>query len=369
MKKILYITTLSRTINAFLVPHITSLSDKGNIVDCACNIDKDREIPKELRERNVKFYDIPFTRNPLDINNIKAFKNLLKIQNENNYDIIHVHTPIAAMYGRLLKVKFPKLKTIYTAHGFHFHKDAPLINWIVYYPIEKIMSRFTDVIITMNEEDHMMTKKFNVNETYKLNGVGLNLNHYNSEFFDKKQVRKKLGLSEDDFVIVMIAEVNKNKNHKQMIDAIKVLKDKGIEIKVLCLDKGSLFENIKQYIKDIGLSENIKMLGYRSNVNEIICACDIGILMSYREGLPRNIMELMACKKPVIGTNIRGIRDLIKDGVNGYLVEVGDIKSTAEKIETLYNRRELIDNMSDNAYELIKDYSVDSIVRTLETIY
>ena len=320
MKKILYITTISDTINAFLVPHIKSLVEQGYKVDCAANIVE--EFSEELIDIGVQIFEVPFTRNPLDINNLKAFKKLKKIQENNNYDIVHVHTPIAGMYGRMLKLKFKSLKTIYTVHGFHFYKGAPLLNWLIYYPIEKIMANFTDSMITMNSEDYERANLFNVKNVYKVNGVGLDLEKYNSNLFDKNEVRKKLNLKENDFVIIMIAEVNKNKNHKQMIEAVEILKNRNIDVKVFCLGTGILFDKVKQEIKNKNLENNIHMLGYRNDVNEIICASDIGILMSYREGLPRNIMELMACGKPVIGTNIRGIRDLIKDALNGYLVEV-----------------------------------------------
>ena len=369
MKKILYITTLSRTINAFLVPHIESQLDRGNIVDCACFIDKDRELPLRLKDRNVNFFDVPFSRNPLDFNNLKAFKELIKIQNENNYDIVHVHTPIAAIYGRLLKVKFPNLKTVYTAHGFHFYKGAPKINWIIYYTIERFMARYTDVILTMNEEDYLNSKKFKIKNTYKINGVGLDLNHYNALDIDRSKIRRELGLKDDDFVVIMIAEFNKNKNHKQMIDAVEILKKRNIEIRVLCLDDGVLFDEISEYINSKGLNENIKLLGFRKNVNEIICASDVGILMSYREGLPRNIMEIMACKKPVIGTNIRGIKDLIIDGYNGFLVNIGDAESTADRIEDLLSDRELLGKMSESSYEYIQDYAIENIVNYLEGVY
>lgn len=369
MKKILYITTLSRTINAFLVPHIESQLDRGNIVDCACFIDKDRELPLRLKDRNVNFFDVPFSRNPLDFNNLKAFKELIKIQNENNYDIVHVHTPIAAIYGRLLKVKFPNLKTVYTAHGFHFYKGAPKINWIIYYTIERFMARYTDVILTMNEEDYLNSKKFKIKNTYKINGVGLDLNHYNALDIDRSKIRHELGLKDDDFVVIMIAEFNKNKNHKQMIDAVEILKKRNIEIRVLCLDDGVLFDEISEYINSKGLNENVKLLGFRKNVNEIICASDVGILMSYREGLPRNIMEIMACKKPVIGTNIRGIKDLIIDGYNGFLVNIGDAESTADRIEDLLSDRELLGKMSESAYGYIQDYAIENIVNYLEGIY
>lgn len=368
MKKILYITTVSRTINAFLVPHIEMLIKEGHQVDCACSIDK--VIDNSLIENGVNIYEIPFSRNPLHPTNIKSFKKLVKIQNENKYDIIHVHTPVASVYGRLLKVKFPNLKTIYTVHGFHFHKGAPLINWAIYYPIEKFMSKFTDIMITINSEDYERAKKFNIKEVYKINGVGIDLKEYNSYNFDKTKIRKSLGLKENDFVILMIAEINKNKNHKQMIDAIEILKDKGIKnLKVICAGDGVLFNEVCNYIKEKNLENFIKMLGFRTNINELIVSCDIGILMSYREGLPRNVMELMACGKPVIGTDTRGIRDIIKDGFNGFIVNLGDYINTANNIEKFMLDHELLKTFSLNSNIYIKQYSIDYINNQLLKVY
>lgn len=368
MKKILYITTVSRTINAFLVPHIQMIRNQGNIVDCACSIDK--PVDEALINDGVRVFDIPFSRNPLHPGNAKAFKKLVQIQKENNYDIVHVHTPVASVYGRLLKVKFKNLKTIYTVHGFHFLTGAPILNWIIYYPIERIMAKFTDTIITINSEDFERAKKFKIPNTYKVNGVGVDLDKYNLDNFDREEIRKNLNLNLDDFVILMIAEVNKNKNHKQMIDAIEILKNKGMDnIKVLCAGDGVIFDEVKHYIEDKNLQENINMLGFRTDINELISACDIGILMSYREGLPRNIMELMACKKPVVGTDIRGIRDLVQDDINGYLVKIGDSEGTADSIKKIYTNKRLLGDMSNNAYESIQIYSVDKVVNQLQVIY
>ena len=367
MKKILYVTTVSRTINAFLIPHINMLLDKGYIVDCACSIDKEVDI--DLINKDINIYNIPFSRNPLHPKNYKAFKELIKIQEQNQYDIIHVHTPVASVYGRLLKLKFPKLKTIYTVHGFHFHKGAPFINWAIYYPIEKIMSKFTDEIITINEEDYEMAITFDIDKVHKLNGVGVDFDSYNSDFFIKDNIREKLGLSKDDFVILMIAEVNKNKNHKQIIEAVKILKSINVDVKVICAGDGVLLESIKEEVKKENLEENILMLGFRNDIDELIASCDIGVLMSYREGLPKNIMELMSGKKPVIGTDIRGIRDLVVDGCNGFLVKVGDYEDTANKIEVLKNDRYKLEEFSDNAYEFIHDYSIDVVNEQLGYIY
>lgn len=371
MKRILYVSTVSSTINSFLVPHIKALIQNGNLVDCAANLDYELniDIDKDLHDIGVRFFQLSFSRSPFDTENIKAFKKLIKIQEENKYDIVHLHTPIASAYGRLLKLKFPNLRIIYTAHGFHFFKGAPLINWIVYYPIEKFMARYTDDIITMNSEDYERAKRLNFKNVYKLNGVGVDLEKYTLNNFDKNYIRKKLGLKETDFVILMIAEVNKNKNHKQMIDAIEILKNKGIKnIKVICAGDGDIFDKTCSYIKEKKLENNIKMLGFRTDVNELIVACDIGILMSYREGLPRNIMELMACGKPIIGTNIRGIRDLVENEVNGYLVRLSDISDTANAIERLYLDRKIYKIMSGNCKVKIKNFSIEKVLRDLSNI-
>ena len=172
----------------------------------------------------------------------------------------------------------------------------------------------------------------------------------------------KIAKKKDDFVIVMIAEANKNKNHIQMIKAIEILKKKGIEVKVICAGRGPLLENIKEEIKKRELDENIFMLGVRKDIPKLITACDIGMLLSYREGLPRNIMELMAYGKPVIGTNIRGVRDLVFNDVNGYLVDLEDPLKTSEIINYIYNNKQLIEGMSQNSFKIIEKYDVAKIV-------
>lgn len=366
MKKILYVTTVSRTVNAFLVPHIMMLLDQGYLVDIACCVDQ--EVNDILLNRGVEVYDLPFTRNPLDLRNLKAFKKLSKIQKENRYETVHVHTPIAALYGRLLKLKYHTLKTVYTVHGFHFHQGGSLSGWLMYYPIEWVMAKFTDQLITINDEDFERGKRLGVRATYKVNGVGVTVSDYQLRDYEAKFNRYKYDLAKDDFVILMIAEVNKNKNHQQMIQAVELLKQRGKSVKVLCAGEGSLFDEVVAEVEKRGLSDSIHMLGYRTDIKELIGVSDIGILLSYREGLPRNIMELMACGKPVIGTNIRGIRDLVIDGETGFLVPVGDAVTTAECIEKLMSDAELVSVMGVRALEEVEKYNVESVVGELKKI-
>lgn len=358
-------TTVSRTINAFLIPHIEMLLDNGYEVDCACSIDK--PVDKELQNKGVKIFEVPFSRNPLGIGNIKAFMRLMELQRINNYDIVHVHTPIAAIYGRLLKLSYSNLKTIYTAHGYHFLKGGSKLAWLVYYPIEKIMAKFTNVIININKEDYEITKeKLKPRNSYLLNGVGLELSKYkklsNDEVLEKK---KELGITDNDFVVLMIAELNKNKNHIQLINAIDTLKMQYSNIKVLCIGDGNMREDLEQEIISRNLQNNIFMLGYRQDVNKLINISDIGILMSYREGLPRNIMEFMASGRKVIATNIRGCRDLICNETVGTLVNVGDYEETAKAIEKYY----LLKDRSFNLSNEIEKYDIESVNKELLKIY
>lgn len=365
MKKVLYVTTVSRTINAFLIPHINMLLDNGYEVHCACSIDK--PVDKELQRRGVKIFEVPFSRNPLGIGNIKAFIKLEELQRINDYDIVHVHTPIAAIYGRLLKLNFPSLRIIYTAHGYHFLKGGSKLGWILYYPIEKIMAKFTDVTININKEDYEITKeKLKPKKCYLLNGVGLDLDKYKK--LSSKEIqekRKEFGLKDKDFVVLMVAEINKNKNHIQLINAMDILKDKYPNIKVLCIGDGRLKESLEKQIILRNLQNNIFMLGYRLDVNKLINISDIGILLSRREGLPRNIMEFMACGRKVIATDIRGCRDLICDETIGTLVNVDDYESTAKAIEKYY----ILNDKSFEVSKEIRKYDIESINSELLKIY
>ena len=363
MKKILYITTVSGTINAFLVPHIEMLLENGYKVDCATSINI--EISKKLTDKGVKVFNIPFNRNPLNISNIKAFKELINIQKENNYDIIHVHTPVASIYGRLLKLRFSKLKTIYTVHGYHFFKGGPKIGWLVYYPIEKIMAKLTDITITINEEDYEITKKkLRPGKCYWINGVGIDLNKYKPLSKEKKQQKRdELALKDDDFIVIMIAELNKNKNQIQLIKAIEVLKDEYPNIKAICVGAGPCFDLLQKEINERFLQDNVKLLGFRTDINELINISNIGVLLSYREGLPRNIMEIIANGKNVITTNIRGCKDINCNNNIGKMVNIGDYKQTAKFILEYYNNSEKIEKNN-----FCEKYSIDNINKQLRKI-
>lgn len=376
MRKVLYITTVSRTVNAFLIPHIEMLLENGYSVDIACSIDK--EIDKGLIEKGVRVFEVPFSRSPLSIGNFKAFKELIKIQKENQYGIVHVHTPIASIFGRLLKVKFPKLKTIYTAHGYHFLKGGSKAGWLLYYPIEKVMAKFTDVTININSEDYEITKsKLKPKKSYLVKGVGLDLNSYKTlSYEEQKRKKQELNIKDEDFVVIMIAELNENKNQIQLIRAIELLKEDCPRLKVMFVGEGDKLNELKQEALARGVRDKVLFLGFRNDVNELINISDIGTLLSYREGLPRNIMELMANGKKVIATDIRGCRDLVCNENVGQLVKVGDFEATARAIKEYYYMKEIMlevaatyESSDEEIVREIEPYDVVNVNKELIEIY
>ena len=369
MKKILYVTTVSGTINAFLVPHIEMfIKEKGYKVDVACCINS--EINKRLIDLGVNVYRIAFSRNPLASNNIKAIKEIQNLVEKEKYDIVHVHTPVAAFVTRLALRDFKDIKIVYTAHGFHFYKGAPVLNWGVYYPLEKIAAKWTDKLITINTEDFNKAKSKFKNkrcEVFKISGIGIDLEEYSNKKLDL-DFKKSLGLKETDIVITVIAELIKRKNHKQIIDTLVGMKSKE-NIKILFVGRGILTEELKKYVKEKNLDKNIIFLGFRTDVEKIISITDIIGLFSYQEGLPRNLMEGMAQGKPIICTNIRGNNDLVVDGENGMLVEIENVQETINKLEKMIASKELREKMEKKSLEKIEKYKIENVLDEMDIIY
>jgi len=362
MKRALVVTTLMITIKGFLVPHIKHLEEMGYQVDLACNMKHGFYI-EELKEN--KWHHLSFTRNPFSINNLKSIAELQKIIRKRKYDMVHLHTPIAAFLGRFAAHTLGIKNIIYTAHGFHFYRGAPFINWLIYYPLEWVAMRWTDKIITINQEDFSRARRMAGNKTkvYKIDGVGLNLKKYSEG--NREKVRKEFQLSEKDFVVTIIGELNKNKNKIQLIKAIEILEAK---FKVLIVGNGPKEAELKEYVNLKGLEDRVKFLGIRMDINDIIAASEVMVSMSYREGLPRNIMEGLAQGKPFVATNIRGNKDIIENNKNGYLVKVNDYIKTSKVIKKLEDK-EIYRTMKEYNIEEVKKYSIHRILKEMEIIY
>lgn len=370
MKKILYVTTISKTINAFLVPHIKYLMDQGYKVDIATNITD--EISQELIEYDVEVFQISFQRSPISLKNKKAYDEIRKLQSKNKYDIVHVHTPVASFVTRLALKNEKDLKVVYTCHGFHFYKGSPILNWILFYPLERLAAKWTDSLITINSEDFETANKFklrNNGQVSKMNGVGIEKEKYRVENFDKSEYRNRLGLKDEDFVILVLAELNKNKNHIQLIKAMSLLKDKYPNIKAIFAGSGPLEKDIKTQLKENNLEDKVRLLGWRNDVKELINLSDVVGLFSKREGLGKCLLEAMICGKCVISTDSRGPRELIEHSRNGFMFNIYDFETTAKSIENLYLDASLREKFEINGLNIANKYLLGNVLKQLDSVY
>jgi len=362
--KVLYATTVSGTIGAFLVPHINMLLDSGYQVDIACNVES--PINSQLLERGCRIFNIEFQRSPLEKRNFLAYKKLKKLIKSEGYDIVHTHTPIASACVRLACRNLAEVKVIYTAHGFHFFKGASFKNWLIYYPIERYLAKYTDVLITINKEDYERAKKsFEVRRVEYVPGVGLDTKKFSAVVVDKIHKREELGVPKDAVVILSVGELNKNKNHEVIIRAVAKLNNSDIYY-VIC-GRGPLENRLKELSKELGLENHVKLLGDRRDIAEICKVVDIFAFPSFREGLSLALMEAMASGLPVVCSNIRGNTDLIENGKGGYLISPNDIDGYSRAIEEISQCNLIVDNQIN--MKNIKKFNVDNVKEKLKGIY
>lgn len=367
MKKILFIATIPEHFCYFHLPYFEMFKKSGWQVDIACHGSK-RQVPFCDNR-----FDIPISRVPFHKDNIETYRTLKKIINENNYDIIHCHTPIGGVLGRLAGRKIRKngAKVLYTAHGFHFCKGAPLINWLLFFPIELFLSRMTDCLITINDEDYRIAKKyFHAKKIEKVNGVGYNCDRYFPvDKSEKYRLREKFGYGDDEKIMIYAAELNENKNQKMLIKALNLILKKDNNFRLILCGKDNNRSVYQKLASELQISDKVDFTGLIDNTEDYYRLSDICVGSSLREGLPVNVMEALACSLPVVLTDNRGHRVLCRDGENGYLIKPNDYSDMADKILKIISDRELYEKMSKNAVELVKPYSKEVVFGEIEKIY
>lgn len=367
-RKILYCTTVDYHLKAFHLPYMKWFKEHGWDVDVVASGDLD------LPYTDNK-YNIPIQRSPFNRKNLAAYRQIKRIIEENHYAIIHCHTPLGGVLGRLAARQARKYgtKVIYTAHGFHFYKGGPLINWLLYYPIEKLLARLTDSLITINTEDFTIATKrrFNVNEIVQIPGVGVDTEQF-KPINKQEQIRLKrsFGYEDDDFLLFNAAEFNKNKNQAFLIHALALLKDEVPNVKLLLAGEGPLLASCRELAQQLGISHMVEFLGFRKDIQTIIVLCDVAVASSYREGLPVAVMEAMACGLPVVAVDNRGHRELIQDDYNGWLNTVDDPQAFANKLTMLATIQDLPEQFGKNSRQLmVKKYSTKKVLREKSRLY
>ena len=372
MKKVLFVATVVKThIMEFHIPYLKMFKEMGWETAVAARNDYENPADCVIPYCDT-YYNIPFERNPLKPGNLKAYQSLKKIIDEGEYDIIHCHTPVGAMLTRLAAKQVRKrgTKVIYTAHGFHFYNGAPAINWLLYYPVEKWLSRYTDVLITINKEDYERAKTFKAGKVCYVPGVGIDLKKFNVGYVDKNKKRKEIGVHADDFVLLSVGELIPRKNHEVVIRAMSVLKqeDKLTHLEYVICGRGTYESELKKLAEELSVADYIHFLGYRTDIAEICNCADLFVFMSHQEGLPVALMEAMACGLPAVCSNIRGNTDLIEDRKTGLIADNSPEK-VAQAVETMREDGDFREQVASAALQKIKQFDLSSVEDEMAKIY
>lgn len=365
--------SVASMIKQFNMQNIKLLIEMGYKVDVACNFDFGStmsqesvdQLKQDLTELGVNFHNIPIPRKVTDIKNIlKSIKITKKLMNDNKYALVHCHSPIGGIICRLsnlISSQYKKTKMIYTAHGFHFYKGAPLLNWLIYYPIEKVCSYFTDVLITINKEDYELAKKkMKAKQVEYVPGVGIDVDKFKNTVVDKAEKRKELGIPGDAILLLSVGELNKNKNHQVIIRALAELNNPNVHYAIAGV--GPLHDYLIDLSKELGITNQLHLLGYRTDVAELYKCADVFCFPSIREGLSVSLMEAMASGLPCVVSKIRGNMDLI-DNKGGYLFYL-DKKLNLDEISKITTSK-----LGYYNFQKSNDYSAERISKLIKKIY
>lgn len=370
MKKVLFVASVAGHIKNFHTPYLKLFKDKGYTTYVAANWTLKENEKIDFCDN---FIQLPIERKPFSLKNIKAICKLKKLLKVEKFDLIHCHTPMGSVVARLSAKSSRKkgTKVVYTAHGFHFYKGAPLKNWIIYYPVEKICSRWTDCLITITNEDYKFAKKHfkNIKKIEHVNGVGMNAKRLEKGLTEseKNDIRENLKIKSDDIVFSYVAELNSNKNQMLLIHIIERLKDSYPNIKLLLIGNGPLKERYKEYIDENNLNEFLKLLGKRNDINELLSITDIYMASSKREGLPVNIMEAMYKGIPIVATDNRGHREIAMNSKNIFIEK--DITEMEQKVIDIISNMKNYKELSQEEHNDSKKYSIESVIERMNEIY
>ena len=367
--KMLYILNIAEKVNNFSYSAMCAARKLGIEFSIAGNWNYPDEAARRADEEKygIKIYQIDFIRAPYDPRNYKAYRQIKAITEREKFDLIHCNTPIGGIVGRLAAEKCGVDKVIYQAHGFHFYKGAPFVNRTVFYNIEKFFAKYTDVLVTINLEDFVAAKAFRLKKGGSLkyvHGVGIDLSVYDGITQHRESKRAELGLDHDDIAVISVGELNSNKNNITIVKAMAKIKNDNLHY-YLC-GVGQEAAAIKQYASEHGLEKNIHFLGYRNDIKELLSACDIFVMPSFREGLSRSLMEAMACGLPCVVSKIRGNTDLLKEG-GGYLCA----PDSADEFSVAIEKCLKADRKAMGAANMqsVKKYDISIVTAEWEKIY
>ena len=368
-KRVLMVATVPSMIGQFNMNNIHILQELGYEVDVASDFsdvsvwpaERVQKFKDQLKYLGIESIQLDFSRSPLKINrHISSYKEILKLLRERDYLFIHTHTPIASAIVRKAAHK-TGTKVIYTAHGFHFYDGAPLKNWFIFYPIEKHYSRYTDVLITINKEDYKRaSEKFKAKKVVYIPGVGVDTEKFAVCKVDRAAKRAELGMNDSDFLLLSVGELSERKNQKVIIDALHKMKEEGSidNIVYLAVGKGDQEEEFRRHIEDYELQDHIKLLGFRSDIDELCETVDCFVHPSIREGLGIAPLEAMAAGLPLISADVNGIKDYTEDGVSGCCIDPISVDEMVNAIKRMHDDETFRTTCASNNFKTAKTFDI-----------
>ncbi|MDU5140848.1 MAG: glycosyltransferase family 4 protein [Paenibacillus dendritiformis] len=365
--KILFCATVDYHISSFHLPVLQWFKQRGWEIHIAAK--GELELPYADRK-----FNIPFERSPFRWRNREAYREVKRLIERHGYQIVHCHTPVGGVLARLAsrRARRQGTRVIYTAHGFHFCRGAPLINWMLYYPVEKLLARSTDCLITINQEDYRLAvrRRFKAKRIEHVHGVGVSGERFYPALpEDKASLRERTSFDRNDILLFYAAEFNRNKNHQLLIHALARIRERAPQVRLLLAGEGALLEACQSVSVKLGVDRHVHFLGYRDDIPDLLRMSDIAVSGSLREGLPVQMMEAMACGLPVIATRNRGHLELVCDGRNGYLVPPQAAEQFAERIATLAASPDLRESMGRESLQMFRRYEQKAVLHELGEIY
>ena len=377
-KKVLIVASVVSFIEWFNKENVDYLNkDKECELHIVCNFDymedtdevRTKAYIEKIKSEGVILHNIHFVLSPISSQNIDSYKKLKRIIESVRFDLIHVHTPTVSILTRLAARKARKNGTIvmYTCHGFHFHNAAPKKNWLMFYPMEKLMSRFCDYIVTINKEDFNRAKNFHAPNVRYIPGVGVNINRIKNCHIDRKEYKRNIGVPEDCVLVLSIGEMIERKNHEVIVRALSKVQNQNVYY-AIC-GKGQLKEYLELLAYQLGVGNRVKFLGFRKDIPELCNTADISAFPSRIEGLGLAGIEAMAAGVPLVSSNVHGILDYVIDGKTGYALDPEDVDGFANAISTLANDENLRKGMADNCWNSVAPFNVDYALGAMWNIY
>lgn len=373
----LMLASVASMIDLFNMDNIKILLELGYEVDVMANFEfgsitsqaRVDEFKQELISMGINVYQVPIPRSLSMVKEmVIAYQNIKSLAEAKGYQLVHCHSPIGGVLCRLACREARKklgTKVLYTAHGFHFFKGASKKAWVSFYPIEKWCSNFTDILITINQEDYKIAKTFNAGKVEYVPGIGIHTAEFQNIIVDREEKRKEFGFKSDDFVFMSTGQLSTRKNHEVIIRALA--KIDNLSAKYLIVGFGELEEELKALVKELGLETRVMFAGYRADVKELLHAVDAFAFPSLQEGLPVSLMEAMAVGLPIVCSKIRGNVDLIENGKGGYVYECHDVYGFAAGMKKIMNVP--ASDMGKVNVEVIKNFDIKTVNAYMRKIY